>query len=117
MKTTEKTPKILSTQIKAERLLTGGLLLVALGTLLNHSAYAAGAPLTWEDNNGGDIGTWMFKAMNAVMYIFMMSGTVLGAMAFKQLSADGNWKDFWSKLAGAAGMFSTPIMVQWALGL
>ena len=50
----------------------------------------------------------------AVMSIFVMAAIIMGSLAFKQLASDGNWKDFWSKIAGAIGMFVTPIAVYWA---
>jgi hypothetical protein len=53
--------------------------------------------------------------MQVIMGIFAMVAVILGSLAFKQLSADGNWKDFWSKIAGAIGMFVVPIAVWWAI--
>lgn len=73
--------------------------------------------LKWSDamSKGGDVGDWVQKIIYAIMAIFIMSSIIMGSLAFKQLAADGNWKDFWSKIAGAVGMFVTPIAVYWAL--
>lgn len=73
--------------------------------------------LEWSQamNKGGDVGAWVSTVIYAVMAIFIMSAIIMGSLAFKQLAADGNWKDFWSKIAGAVGMFVTPIAVYWAI--
>jgi hypothetical protein len=87
-------------------------------TVLPDMAYA-GTKLKWDQamKEGGDVGNWVQKVIYAVMAIFIMSAIIMGSLAFKQLAADGNWKDFWSKIAGAVGMFVTPIAVYWALSL
>ena len=74
--------------------------------------------LTWTTAKGksGVVGTWMNNVMMVIMAIFIMVSIVLGSLAFKQLAADGNWKDFWSKIAGAIGMFIVPIVVYYLVG-
>lgn len=59
------------------------------------------------------VSTWIRGVVVAVMAIFIMVSLILGSLAFKQLAADGNWKDFWSKIAGSVGMFVTPIAIYW----
>jgi hypothetical protein len=92
---------------------------VGLGLTLLPSLAMAGTKLKWSDamKKGGDAGDWVQNIIYAVMAIFIMSSIIMGSLAFKQLAADGNWKDFWSKIAGAVGMFVTPIAVYWALAL
>ena len=82
-----------------------------------HTAEATATQLKWKDamSKGGNVGNWVRTMIYAVMAIFIMSAIVMGSLAFKQLAADGNWKDFWSKIAGAIGMFVTPIAVYWAM--
>lgn len=75
--------------------------------------------LSWSEATGSsdDVSTWIRQIMVAVMAIFVMAAIIMGSLAFKQLAADGNWKDFWSKIAGAVGMFVTPVAIYWAVGL
>lgn len=88
-------------------------------TIIPSLAQSGGTTLKWSDamSKGGDVGDWVQNIIYAVMAIFIMSSIIMGSLAFKQLAADGNWKDFWSKIAGAVGMFVTPIAVYWALKL
>jgi preprotein translocase subunit SecG len=73
--------------------------------------------LNWAEagsrSGGDDVTSWIRKVMVVIMAIFIMVSIVLGSLAFKQLAADGNWKDFWSKIAGAIGMFIVPVVVYW----
>jgi|LakMenEpi03Aug12_release.lakeMendotaPanAssembly.Ray.scaffolds.fasta_scaffold1942535_2 hypothetical protein len=95
--------------------------LLAVGTAYSLSIIPslAGAKneMKWSTamTKGGDVGSWVQTMIYAIMAIFIMSAIIMGSLAFKQLAADGNWKDFWSKIAGAVGMFVTPIAVYWAL--
>ncbi len=95
------------------------LLAVASVSVLSAASSFAGkgTELKWTDamSKGGDVGNWVQTMIYAIMAIFIMSAIIMGSLAFKQLAADGNWKDFWSKIAGAVGMFVTPIAVYWAL--
>lgn len=86
-------------------------------TIITFTSFGQGTELKWNDamNKGGDVATWVSTVIYAVMAIFIMSAIIMGSLAFKQLAADGNWKDFWSKIAGAVGMFVTPIAVYWAM--
>lgn len=88
-----------------------------LSAASSFAAAARGTELKWTDamRKGGDVGNWVQTMIYAIMAIFIMSAIIMGSLAFKQLAADGNWKDFWSKIAGAVGMFVTPIAVYWAL--
>ncbi len=83
------------------------------------SAQAQSGDLSWSEATGStdDVSTWIRQIMVAVMAIFVMAAIIMGSLAFKQLAADGNWKDFWSKIAGAVGMFVTPVAIYWAVGL
>jgi hypothetical protein len=87
--------------------------MVALTTAMVN---AAGTGLTWNDalSSNDDVSKWVRTLIIAVMAIFVMAAIIMGSLAFKQLASDGNWKDFWSKIAGAVGMFVTPIAVYWA---
>ena len=69
-----------------------------------------------KDDNS-DVTKWIRKVMVVIMAIFIMVSIVLGSLAFKQLAADGNWKDFWSKIAGAIGMFIVPVIVYYLVGI
>ena len=72
--------------------------------------------LSWSNafgDEGGAVGKWIKGVVYMVMAVFIMVSIILGSLAFKQLAADGNWKEFWSKIAGAIGMFVTPIAVAW----
>jgi len=73
------------------------------------------ADLSWSEATSGNdkISAWLRTIILAVMACFVMVSIILGSLAFKQLAADGNWKDFWSKIAGAIGMFVTPIAIYW----
>jgi hypothetical protein len=76
----------------------------------------AGSALSWGEALGGnDISNWMRGVILGIMAIFIMVSIILGSLAFKQLAADGNWKEFWSKIAGAVGMFVVPIAVNYLL--
>jgi hypothetical protein len=88
---------------------------LALGVMTTLAMAAGTGSLNWTEATGsGDkISEWIRKIMVAIMAIFVMSAIIMGSLAFKQLAADGNWKDFWSKIAGAMGMFVTPIAVYW----
>jgi len=90
--------------------------LAALAFLCAPEVFAA-SNLTWSSakNNNSDIADWVNKIMLVLMSIFIMVSIVLGSLAFKQLAADGNWKDFWSKIAGAIGMFVVPIAVYYLI--
>jgi uncharacterized membrane protein len=68
--------------------------------------------LTWT-NESSDITNWFNTIIQVIMAVFVMTAIVMGSLAFKQLAADGNWKDFWSKIAGAMGMFVVPIAIYW----
>lgn len=83
------------------------------------SAHAQSGDLSWSEatDSNDDISVWIRQIMVAVMAIFVMAAIIMGSLAFKQLAADGNWKDFWSKIAGAVGMFVTPVAIYWAVGL
>ena len=78
----------------------------------------ANADLTWTTakTKSGVVGNWIRNVMMVIMAIFIMVSIVLGSLAFKQLAADGNWKDFWSKIAGAIGMFIVPVVVYYLVG-
>jgi hypothetical protein len=89
--------------------------LAALAFLCAPEVFAADLSWSSAKNNGGDIGAWVNKIMLVLMSIFIMVSIVLGSLAFKQLAADGNWKDFWSKIAGAIGMFVVPIAVYYLI--
>jgi hypothetical protein len=69
-----------------------------------------------KDDNS-DVTSWIRRVMVVIMAIFIMVSIVLGSLAFKQLAADGNWKDFWSKIAGAIGMFIVPVVVYYLVGI
>jgi hypothetical protein len=90
-----------------------------LGAVMIVPAQAQGGDLSWSEATGSsdDVSTWIRQIMVAVMAIFVMAAIIMGSLAFKQLAADGNWKDFWSKIAGAVGMFVTPVAIYWAVGL
>ncbi len=87
--------------------------------LATATAQAQGTDLSWSEatGSGDDVSAWIRQIMVAVMAIFVMAAIIMGSLAFKQLAADGNWKDFWSKIAGAVGMFVTPVAIYWAVGL
>jgi hypothetical protein len=74
--------------------------------------------LSWSQaTNGSDaISNWLRTIILAVMACFIMASIIVGALAFKALASDGNWKDFWSKIAGAIGMFVTPVAIYWVAG-
>jgi hypothetical protein len=69
--------------------------------------------LSWSSTEGADITGWFNTIIQVIMAVFVMTAIVMGSLAFKQLAADGNWKDFWSKIAGAMGMFVVPIAIYW----
>ena len=75
--------------------------------------------LSWTDSSASsnDVTGWIKKVMMVIMAIFIMVAIVTGSLAFKQLAADGNWKDFWSKIAGSIGMFVVPVVVYYLVGL
>ena len=69
--------------------------------------------LSWTGAKTSSIATWFNTILLVIMAVFTMTACVMGALTFKQLGADGNWKDFWSKIAGCAGMFVVPIAIYW----
>jgi hypothetical protein len=71
--------------------------------------------IKWSEalTSGDSVSVWIRGVVVVVMAIFIMVSLILGSLAFKQLAADGNWKDFWSKIAGSVGMFVTPIAIYW----
>lgn len=78
-------------------------------------ATASAEEIKWSDalDSGDEVSSWIRGVVVAVMSIFIMVSLILGSLAFKQLAADGNWKDFWSKIAGSIGMFVVPIAIYW----
>ena len=93
--------------------------ILGFATLKMTALAQSGNKLEWSTamKSGGEVGQWVGTVIYAVMAIFIMSAIIMGSLAFKQLAADGNWKDFWSKIAGAVGMFVTPIAVYWAVSI
>jgi len=79
--------------------------------------YARADRLMWSTDGGdGDkIHTWFNTILTVIMAIFVMTSIVMGSLAFKQLASDGNWRDFWSKIAGAIGMFVVPVAIYWVV--
>lgn len=76
---------------------------------------AGGGEIKWSEalSSSDNVSVWIRKGIVIIMSIFIMVALILGSLAFKQLAADGNWKDFWSKIAGAIGMFVVPVAVYW----
>lgn len=91
---------------------------LATAAALMPSAHAGSGELKWSDalSSTDDVSVWIRVVIVAVMAIFIMIAIILGSLAFKQLAADGNWKEFWSKIAGAIGMFVVPVGVYWLVG-
>lgn len=75
-------------------------------------ALATSGQLSWK-GGGSTIETWFNTILLVIMGVFVMTACIMGSLAFKQLAFDGNWKDFWSKIAGAVGMFIVPIAIYW----
>lgn len=87
-------------------------LFIITATLLPMSLQASAKQLNWSGGNS-DIEGWFNTILLVIMGVFVMTACIMGSLAFKQLAADGNWKDFWSKIAGAIGMFVVPIAIYW----
>ena len=87
-------------------------LLLTTALLAPIAANANQLKWTGADENSG-ITKWFNTILLVIMAVFTMTACVMGALTFKQLGADGNWKDFWSKIAGCAGMFVVPIAIYW----
>lgn len=73
---------------------------------------AHASKLTWSGGSG-PVEDWFNTILLVLMGVFVMTACIMGSLAFKQLAADGNWKDFWSKIAGAIGMFVVPTVIYW----
>ena len=94
-----------------------GIVFFASGTDAMAQAGGAGAQLTWQSaNTTGVVGSWFTLIMRVLLAVFIMSSIVLTVLAFKGLAADGQWKEFWSKIIGAVGIFSVPIIIYWLVG-
>lgn len=92
--------------------------LSALSLAALSATASANEKLTWNGALSSDdpVSKFIRTAVVGVMAIFVMISIILGALAFKQLANDGNWKDFWSKIAGSVGMFVVPILIYWLVG-
>ena len=86
-------------------------LLIAVALMAPLAAHAN--KLQWTNSSPSKIEDWFNTILLVIMAVFTMTACVMGALTFKQLGADGNWKDFWSKIAGCAGMFVVPIAIYW----
>ena len=104
--------------LKSCKLICCHLVTFSLGTITTYAASAGNTTLTWSDamSETSGISKWLHTILLAIMACFIMVSIILGSLAFKQLSADGDWKSFWSKIAGAIGMFVTPIAIYWIAG-
>jgi hypothetical protein len=75
-------------------------------------AHAEVSQLSWSDaNSSASPMTFVTSITKVIMGVFVLISIIMGSLAFKQLAADGNWKDFWSKIAGSIGMFIVPVVV------
>lgn len=108
---------------KITSVLTKSLNILTASSLIALSQSAAIAQeLSWSEalsggGEGDEITDWINKVALVIMAVFIMISIIMGSLAFKQLASDGNWKDFWSKIAGSIGMFVTPLVIYYLADL
>ena len=69
----------------------------------------------WGDAEAGqdtDLGEFVSVIVNIVMYVFAAVSIILAGMTSYGLFQSGDWRAFWSKIAGCAMLFAIPFVIK-----